>query len=142
MNSKPTSPTNRLRPAGGRGMTIIEMSLTLALMMSLAAVVVYTASGVGDWKRARNASIELRNVYVAQKSYLADNPTRRIADATAADLIPYLTGGATAIPTVEANNGSSLSINFNVIPPVASSGGSAYDPSGSSTDGLWDVGRY
>lgn len=123
-------------------MTIIEMSLTLALMMSLAAVVVYTASGVGDWKKARNASIELRNVYVAQKSYLADNPTRRIADVTSADLVPYLTGGATAIPTIEAINGSALTININVIPPVASSGGSAYDPSGSSTDGLWDVGRY
>jgi predicted lipoprotein len=123
-------------------MTIIELSLSLALMMSLAGVVVYTVSGVGDWKKARNAAIELRNVYVAQKSFLADNPTRAVSSIVAADIVPYLAGGAASVPTVESLTGSQLSIKVNVMPPVALTGTSTYDPSGSATDGLWDVGQY
>jgi hypothetical protein len=33
-------------------------------------------------------------------------------------------------------------INCTVFPPVAVLNGATYDPSGSPTDGLWDVGQY
>lgn len=132
---KPTG--RRARPPG---MTIIELTATLAVMMALASIIVYSASGIGDWKLAREAALELRSVYVAQKSYLADHPTLSITSVTEAQLLPYMPNGPAAIPTLEALDGGTLAIDYNVMPPVAKSGGGVYDPSGSSTDGLWDVG--
>ncbi|MCB1077227.1 MAG: type II secretion system protein [Verrucomicrobiae bacterium] len=104
-------------------MTLIEISLSIALMMTLASVVIYSVSGVGDWKKARDASIELRNVYIAQKSYLADHPTESVSSLTSGKLIPYLASGGTSIPTVEILDGSHLSIRFTVMPPVIDQGG-------------------
>ncbi len=132
---KPTG--RRARPPG---MTIIELTATLAVMMALASIIVYSASGIGDWKLAREAALELRSVYVAQKSYLADHPTLSITSVTEAKLLPYMPNTPAAIPTLEALDGGTLAIDYNVMPPVAKSGGGVYDPSGSSTDGLWDVG--
>lgn len=122
-------------------MTIIEISVTLALMMALASVVVFSASGISEWKLARTAALDLRAVYVAQKSYLADHPTDSIATVSAADLGPYLPMQGAGIPTIESIEGAQLPIDFNVMPPVATNGGAAYDPSGDPDDGLWDVGR-
>ena len=121
-------------------MTIIELSVTMAIMMALASIIVFSASGVGDWKLARDASLELRTVYMAQKSYLADHPTDSISGVTEAELLPYMSNSATAMPTLESLDGSTLTVDFNVIPPVAKSGSSTYDPSDSTSDGLWDVG--
>lgn len=122
------------------GMTIIEISVTLALLMALASVVVFSAAGVSDWKLARTAGLELRSVYVAQKSYLADHPTSDISSVAASDLIPYLPQKLGSIPTVKSLEGNTLSIDFNEMPPVAKNGGTTYDPSGDDLDGLWDVG--
>lgn len=121
-------------------MTIIELSVTMALMMALAGIIIYSASGIGDWKLARDAALELRTVYIAQKSYMADHPTDDISTVSSTDIVPYMPNDATAIPTLEALDGSTLTIDVNVMPPVAKSGGTAYDPSGSTSDGLWDVG--
>lgn len=140
--SSPPSPYAALWISRARkGMTIIEISIVLALMMGLASVVVFSASGIGKWKLARNASLDLKSVYVAQKSYLADHPTQSIANVTATELGPYMPMQGASIPTVESLDGAQLPVNFNVMPPVAVSGGAAYDPSGSSSDGLWDVGK-
>ncbi len=122
------------------GMTVIEMSLTLALMISFAGAVAYSLHGVGEWRKAREASTDLRSVYVAQKAYMADNPTADISTVLAADLVPYLPSGITAIPSVTALDGSSKSIIFTVMPPVVENATTPYDPSGASDDGLWDVG--
>ncbi|MCB1063131.1 MAG: type II secretion system protein [Verrucomicrobiae bacterium] len=122
------------------GLTLIEMSVTIALMMSLASIVIYSSSGVGDWKLAREAALQLRSVYVAQKSYLADHPTKSISSVSASELVPYLPDGATAIPTLESLEGGTLTIQFTVMPPVALSGTTVYDPSSGPKDGLWDVG--
>ena len=142
MNTKPiagrTAAGSRTRTRAG--MTIIEISVTLALLMALASVVVFSASGVSDWKLARTAGLDLRSVYVAQKSYLADHPTADISTVVAADLIPYLPNKLGSIPTVESIEGDTLTIDHNQMPPVATSGGAVYDPSGDSLDGLWDVG--
>lgn len=143
MNTKPALQALRIYHSdqkSTRGMTIIEISITLALMMMLASVVVLSASGITDWKLARSAGLDLRSVYVAQKSYLADHPTTDISTVTAGDLTPYMPVSGAAMPTMEALDGSTLTVNFNVIPPVASGGGATYDPSGSTKDGLWDVG--
>lgn len=122
------------------GMTIIEISVTVALLLALASVVVFSASGVSEWKLARSAGLDLRSVYVAQKSYLADHPTADISAVAATDLIPYLPNKLGSIPTVESIEGNTLIIDHNQMPPVATSGGAVYDPSGDSLDGLWDVG--
>ncbi len=124
-----------------RALTLIEISVTIALLLAFTSVVAFSLSGMNSWKLARRASVELQAVYLAQKSYLADHPTTAIGSVAAGDLQPYLPNTMTAIPSVEAIDGSQLAINFNVMPPVVSNGTSAYDPSGSATDGMWDVGR-
>ena len=89
----------------------------------------------------RQASETLRQVYSAQKLYLADNPTASVSSLTGALLIPYLPNQATTMPTVTSLSGATLNIIVTVMPPVVNDGtGQTYDPSGSSTDNLWDVG--
>ena len=138
-NTNLPNPKRSSSRSRSRGMTIIEISLTLALMMALTSVVVISSSGISEWKLARSAGLDLRTVYVAQKSYLADHPTATIDAVSAADLLPYMPITGAAIPTIEALDGSDLPVNFNVMPPVAGIG-TAYDPSGDPSDGLWDVG--
>ena len=121
------------------GLTVIELSLTLSVMVMLASIILFSASGLKEWKLGRTASLELRKAYVAQKSYLADHPTAAIDTVSEAELLPYMPITGAAIPTIEALDGSSLPVNFNVMPPVAGVG-TAYDPSGDPSDGLWDVG--
>ncbi len=121
-------------------MTVIELSLTLSLMLIFATITIFSVSGIKNWKLGRIAGEELRAVYLAQKSYLADHPVEKIANLTSGDLIPYLTGGRTQIPFVESLEGEMLAITYTVIPPVINSAGGIYDPSGSTSDSLWDVG--
>ena len=123
------------------GLTIIELSVTLAVMLLLAAISVMSIKGISEWKLARQAGEELRAVYIAQKNFLADNPTFLVADLTADDLVPYLPGGRPQIPSIESLDHQLLMIHFNVIPPVVSDGsGGVYDPSGKDSDALWDAG--
>lgn len=122
-------------------MSLIELSVTIALLLAFSSVVAFSLSGLNTWKLGRRASVELQSVYLAQKSYMADHPTQSITTVTAVQLIPYLPTTMTSIPTAEALEGYTLSINFNVMPPTMGSGGSPYDPSGASDDSLWDVGK-
>lgn len=122
-----------------RGMTIIEMSATLALMIALAGVVTFSMGGYREWKLGKEASASLQSVYLAQKSLLADQPTLRLTELTEADLTPYLPSGATEIPKIETLDGRFLDIEFKLMPPKIIGG---YDPSPSGEDGAWDVGRY
>ena len=124
-----------------RGLTLIEISVTLFLLLSLASVTAFSLGGINKWKLGRRASVELQTVYLAQKSYLADHPTKLISAVTAAELEPYLPSTMASIPTAEALDGTTLTINFTVMPPLTVAGGTTYDPSGSPQDGLWDVGR-
>jgi len=46
------------------------------------------------------------------------------------------------MPTITSLDDEELGINVTVSPPVVDGGGgAAYDPSGSSSDSLWDVGE-
>ena len=121
-------------------MTIVEVTLTLALMLTLISLVIFSANGISNWRLARYAGEEVRAVYLAQKNYLADHPTTSVGDLLETGLIPYLPGGRNAMPTVESLDGDILTIDFKVIPPVVMEGSSVYDPSGKDDDSLWDAG--
>ena len=124
-----------------RGLTLIEITVVIAVLITLVGVSMYAVGGYKEWKLGSAASAELRKVYNAQRTYLAENPTEPVSSLTAAKIVPYLSDGATSLPTVEGMDGNTYSIKVNVSPPVVEdSGGGAYDPSGSDDDGLWDVG--
>lgn len=119
-------------------MTLIEMTVTLALMLALVGVTAFSIGGFREWKLGKQASATLQSVYLAQKSFLADRPTVSLANVTATQLLPYLPNGASEMPKVESLDGTMLSLNFNVMPPKIAGD---YDPSGSDSDGIWDIGQ-
>jgi len=128
----------KINRRGQRGMTIMEITMVLALLVSLAALSLLATGGMNKWKKGKAASENLRIVYVAQKTFMADHPTSSVAALTDADLIPYLVNGAVAVPTVELLDGSYANITLTVMPPTIAGD---YDPSGSTEDSLWDVGK-
>lgn len=134
------NPTRSLRHLRQKGLSLVEMSLVIALMLGLATMVTYSVSGILEWKTGRDATEKLRGVYVAQKSYLADRPSKDISTFTAAELIPYLPGNPGAMPTAKSASNQTLTLNLTTMPPYFMVGTNRYDPSGSQTDGLWDVG--
>jgi hypothetical protein len=118
------------------------MSMVLMILMALIGTGLFVSKKMDEWKLGRQAAESLRSVYSAQRMYLADNPTASVANLTSALLIPYLPNQATAMPTVKSLTGDNLSILVNVSPPVINAGsGVCYDPSGSYTDSLWDIGE-
>ncbi len=119
----------------------MEVTLVIALLLTLAGIVTYSVSSMTEWKTGRESSEKLRSVLLAQKSFLADNPSKSIATFTSAELIPYLPGRPGAMPTAKTKDNQTLALNFLVMPPVFTLSGTAYDPSGSTTDGIWDVGN-
>jgi len=122
--------------------TLLEMTLVIMVLLALVSVGMYSSSAIKTWRLGREASESLRSVYTAQKLYLSDNPTTPVTSLTNALLIPYLTSKAASMPTVTSLTGTTLNIKVTVFPPVVDNGsGVAYDPSGSTTDSLWDVGE-
>lgn len=109
-------------------------------MLALASIVVYSVSSIGDWRKGKEASEKLRAVYIAQKSFLADHPSKDRTTFTAEELVPYLPGRPTAMPTQTGKSGETLTVHLRAMPPVFRNGTNNYDPSGSTSDGLWDVG--
>jgi type II secretory pathway pseudopilin PulG len=123
-------------------MTLLEITVVIMVLLSLIGVGLKTFEDVDEWKLGREAGETLRTVYTAQRMYLADNPTVLVANITAANVISYLPNGVTTMPTVKSLTGATLSILVNQSPPVVNNGsGVRYDPSGSTTDSLWDVGE-
>ena len=124
-----------------RGFTLVELTVTISMLMILVGVVV--AVGIGPYtaySNGRQAGEALRAVKAAQLMYLADNPTTAVSALQQAQLQPYLPNGAW--PTLPKVGSQQPTINYTVFPPVAVLNGSTYTPSGSSTDGLWNVGQY
>jgi hypothetical protein len=133
------NPTPRLTH---RGLSLVEMTLVIFLLLTLAGGGLYFGGKIGDWRLGRDAAETLRTVYAAQRMFLSDNPTVQVSAITEEQLIPYLPRGMTAMPTVTSLEGNELGINIKVSPPVVDAGDeTAYDPSGSPNDGLWDIGR-
>ena len=120
--------------------------MVILVLMTLVSVGFYGSNAYRDWSLAREASESLRTAYVAQRTYLADNPTTPVTSLTHALLLPYVPNNPATFPTGKALNGATLTVRVNVSPPYMTTtaggvGGDAYDPSGSSTDSLWDVGE-
>lgn len=124
-----------------KGMTLIELSLVIGILLALLSIGMYSSSEITKWRKGREAAESLRAVYAAQRTYMADHPTAAIASLTEAELIPYLPGGATTMPTAVSLKNETLVLNVAVSPPYFTTGGVPYDPSGSNSDSLWDVGE-
>jgi len=129
------------RETSGKGFTLVEMTVVIMVMMTLIGTGLYVSKQWTNWQLGRTASEDLRAVYAAQRMYLADNPTATVSAITAAQVIPYLANRGTVLPTVKSLTGTTLAIRVNISPPNINDGtGGIYDPSGKSTDSLWDVG--
>ena len=129
-----------------RAFTLLEMTIVIMVLLALMKIGLFTSGKMDEWKLGRAASETLRGVYSAQRMYLADNPTVAPADITDAMILPYMannsSGVLTVMPKVKSLTGASLGILVKVSPPVINAGSDvAYDPSGSNTDSLWDVGE-
>jgi type II secretory pathway pseudopilin PulG len=125
-----------------RGVTLVELTVVIFVILSIMGATMYFAGNIGEWNKGKKASAALREVFEAQRSYLADNPRQEVASISRRDLIQYLPSGGSVLPGVEDLNGNSLSFDVTKSPPVLTgSSGLVYDPSGSSTDSLWDVGE-
>jgi prepilin-type N-terminal cleavage/methylation domain-containing protein len=123
------------------GFTLVEMSVSIAVILILAGVASLAVKPYYAYRDGRTAGEMLRAVKAAQLMYLSDYPSTLVGSLTQQLLTPYMPNGTwPTLPTVGAVTPSILCNQF---PPVASLDGStAYDPSGSTTDGLWDVGQY
>jgi prepilin-type N-terminal cleavage/methylation domain-containing protein len=125
-----------------KAFTLLELTVVIMVLLALMGMGLYVSDKMRDWKLGRQASESLREVYSAQRLYLADNPTASVSSLTSTLLIPYLPNQATTMPTVTSLKGTKLSITITQSPPVINDGsGGVYDPSGSSTDSLWDLGE-
>ena len=131
-----------IRPLWLRAFTLVELTLVILVLLTLMSIGFYSVNAIKTWRLGREASESLRSVYTAQKLYLSDNPTAAVTSLTSTLLIPYLPNKAASMPTVTSLTGATLNIKVTVFPPVVDNGaGVAYDPSGSTTDSLWDVGE-
>lgn len=139
---KTPRPTNRSH----RAFTLLEMTIVIMVLLALLKIGLFTSSKMDEWKLGRAASETLRGAYSAQRMFLADNPTVAPSAITDALVLPYMannaSGAPTVMPKVKSLTGASLGILITASPPVINAGsGVAYDPSGSNTDSLWDVGE-
>ena len=133
--------TGQTRPAR-TGFTLLEMTIVIMVLIALMSTGLVVNRKMDEWKLGRAASETLRQAHSAQRMFLGDNPTRLVSSLTPEDILPYMPGNATAMPTVKSLTGAQLPILVNVSPPVINAGsGVAYDPSGDNRDQLWDVGE-
>lgn len=124
------------------GLTLVEMSVVIMILLTLVGTGIMAFNNVQDWKLGRLASETLRTVHSAQRMFLADHPTRLVNTITASDILPYMAGAPTQLPTVKSLENEELTIIVDVMPPVINDGtGNVYDPSENPTDSLWDVGE-
>jgi len=125
-----------------KGFTLIELTVVISVILILAGGSLFYTNVYRDYIRGVEAGLELKTIYSAQREYLADRPatdTSTFVFDTATNLRGYLPAGY-VLPTVEALDGSNLTINM-TLPPTFSNGGSIYDESRSRNDGIWDAGQ-
>jgi len=155
----------RGRWRGCRGLSLIEVSLVIGLLLALMTMVGIGAGQVERWKRAREASVGAQAVLAAQRAYLADHPTtvvmpvgesgdvrfdlasmgsggQPLALAAFAEVLSgYLPLGWSGIPDAQGVDDEPLVLDFLRIPPRWQHAGADYDPSATANDGLWDAGE-
>jgi hypothetical protein len=116
------------------------MTVVIAMILVLAGAASLSIRPYLAYRDGRTAGEMLRAVKAAQLMYLSDNPATPVANLTQALLLPYMPNAAW--PTFPSVNGQVPTIDCTRFPPVAVLNGAAYDPSPSTTDGLWDVGQF
>jgi type II secretory pathway pseudopilin PulG len=143
---KPASSASRRtnvvrRNRSRRGYTLIELSVTVSTILAMIGIASLAVAPYLSYRNGQAAGETLRSVKAAQLLFLADNPSRAVSSLQQSDLLPYMPNTTTwpVLPTV---NGQTPTINCAVFPPVAVLNGKTYDPSPSTTDGLWDVGPW
>jgi prepilin-type N-terminal cleavage/methylation domain-containing protein len=134
------------------GFSLVEMAVVIAVILVLAGAASLSIKPYLAYRDGRAAGEMLRAVKAAQLMYLSDNPSTQVANLTQAELLPYMPNGLLANgqvnplawPTLPSGlKGEALTIDCTQFPPAAVDvNGKTYDPSGSTTDGLWDVGQY
>ena len=129
-------PNHRLR-----AFTLIEITLVLAILMGLAAIGGITANQYWHYRDARDAGDSLRAVKNAVRLYLADHPLEQISTLTQAEILPYMPNGVWPTLPKTVDGSAVPTISFNVFPPTAVVGGTNYDPTAATNDGLWDSGK-
>jgi prepilin-type N-terminal cleavage/methylation domain-containing protein len=123
-----------------RGFTLVEMTVVIAVILVLVGAASLAVKPYFAFRDGRAAGEALRAVKAAQLMYLSDYPSTAVTALTQALLLPYMPNGTW--PTLPTVGTVVPTISCTVFPPVALLSGVAYDPSGSLTDGLWDVGLY
>lgn len=124
------------------GFTLLEMTIVIMVLLALIGMGTMGTRGIETWQAGKEASETLRSVYIAQRTYLADNPTAPLSSLTEAKLLPYVPNGRDEFPKIKGLDDALRSINVNVSPPVVKDiSGTTYDPSGNPNDSLWDVGE-
>ncbi|MBK1882594.1 hypothetical protein JIN85_09215 [Luteolibacter pohnpeiensis] len=129
------------------GLTLLELTVVLLVLLTLMATGFYVTSEVKNWRAGREAGETLRTVYTAQRMYLADHPTEPVTDLTMTKLLDYLpnkvldSDGNIIPPTVKSLKNTNLTIVVNESPPYLEDGGVRYDQNDNYTDGVWDVGE-
>jgi prepilin-type N-terminal cleavage/methylation domain-containing protein len=121
------------------GFSLIEISLVIALILGLMSVVGMNIYAMRDWQEGKDAGLSLQAVFAAQRGYMADHPTADIASVPTAQLEAYLPAGWTTMPVFRSLEDDVLTLDHSVMPPRLLLGDAAYDPSGSTSDGLWDT---
>jgi prepilin-type N-terminal cleavage/methylation domain-containing protein len=122
------------------GFTLVEMTVVIAVILVLVGAASLAVKPYYAFRDGRTAGEMLRAVKAAQLLYLSDNPSTAVTALTQTLLLPYMPNGTW--PTLPLVGTVTPTINCTVFPPVALLSGVTYDPSGSTTDGLWDVGQY
>lgn len=133
------------------GLSLIEISLCIAILLLLGGAFLLSITGTNGWTEARQAGDILRAVTAMQRLYLADHPSQQVSSLTTALLEPYIPAGFNwpngvewSLPNHALVNGQYVSvsptINVTVFPAVAWQGGAVFDPTPSTSDGLWDAG--
>ena len=122
------------------GTTLVELSVVIATLVVLTGIVSLGVGAFSAYRDGQTAGEILRSVKAAQMMYLADNPSTAVSSFTQAMLQSYLPNATW--PTLPMVGSQQPTINCAVFPPVAVLNGQTYDPSGSPTDGLWDVGPW
>lgn len=117
----------------------MEISLVIALVLGLMSLVTLNVSTVTEWQEGKDASLSLQAVFAAQRAYMADHPTADIAAVSSSLLQTYLPQGWSTMPTFTGLEDEQLTLDHTVMPPRLLLGNAAYDPSGSTSDGLWDT---
>lgn len=129
---------DQLRPS--KGVTLIELSLIIAVLLILISASTLSVTAYQNWKKGLEAGETLKAVYQAQKLYLADKPTTTSGELTWEKISSYHPNAKPGVvltkPQVVDLDGGKHDISFDVMPPTSAYG----DPTGPG-DSLWDAGK-